>query len=85
MSELSRDDADAQLRKAIQDHAKAWGICDEDELLSSWVIVAHWQKVEANGLSNYTTQFDGNQMPTHVSVGLLHTGIHLITHEEQEE
>ena len=82
---MTYDEAESNLRKAIEDHARAVGIANDDELLSTFAVIAHWQKVEADGHSRYTTTFDGGTVPTHVAVGLFATGQHLVQFCEEED
>jgi hypothetical protein len=68
---LDKDEADQDLRQAIINHAIAYEITDvDDELLSEYAVVAHWQKIEADGNSRYTTHYHTPTIPNHVAVGL---------------
>lgn len=69
-----------QLHKAIVDHAEAIGIKQGNELLNQFIVVAHWEAIEHDGTSRYTTQWHQNEVPTHIGVGLCRMGEHLITH-----
>lgn len=39
---MDRHEADEQLRKAIADHADAYNLLDDGELLTDFVVVASW-------------------------------------------
>ncbi len=71
---MTRDEADSLLRKALIEHARAYGLLESDELLSDYAVVAHWQRVEDDDRSRYTTVYSRPQVPTHVAVGLFRTG-----------
>lgn len=81
---MTRDEADNQLRKAIIDHAEAYDIDQEGELLSEYAVIASWQKVEDNGRHYYTTQFHTPTVPNHVAVGLFQVGQRLVWDSDDE-
>lgn len=71
---MTRDEADAALAQAIRDHARAYELGEADEMLDDFAVIAHWQRVEADGDSPYTTHYTRSPMPTHVAVGLFSVG-----------
>lgn len=82
---MTPDQADDALRQAIENHARANGFANDDELLSDFAVVAHWQRVEADGRSRYTCAYPRPTVPTHVAVGLFQTAIHLVLFDEPED
>jgi hypothetical protein len=67
---VTRDEADAALRRAIVEHAQMFGLCEPDELLSDYVVIVHWSRVEADQRSRYTCHFATQEdTPTHIAVG----------------
>lgn len=75
---MTRDEADGALRQAIIDHAEAYGIGFPGAMLSAYGVVAHWQSIEDDDRSRYTTHFDRPTVPTHQALGLFHAGIHCV-------
>ena len=75
---MTYDEADRALWKAVLDHAAAYGLADDAEMLSDFAVVAHWQPVVEDGTSRYTTQFARSPTPTHVAAGLFATGERLV-------
>lgn len=71
---MTRDEADAVLRSAIEQHAVAFELHRDDELLSEFAVVANWQKIESDGNSRYTTHFHQETIPNHIAVGLFDIG-----------
>lgn len=75
---MTRDEADAQLAKAIADHAQAFALRGDDEaILDDYAVVAHWQTVIEDGKSRYTTHFTSQAVAAHVVVGLFTMGADL--------
>jgi hypothetical protein len=75
----TRRAADEGLMRAIIDHAYAYGLFEEGELLGDYAIVAHWQTIDVDdGRSRYTIHYPGQTIPRHVAIGLLSMGIALI-------
>lgn len=81
---MTKDEASSQLRKAIEDHAKAFGLYKDDELLDHYGVIAAWVRVEDNGKTYYTTHFHTEKVPMHVAAGLFHTAEFLVTNEEDD-
>ena len=84
---LSRDAADNALAKALADHAEAHDLFPgdlEEHMLNTWACIVHWQKIDADGTSTYTTHTPGNNTPTHVAAGLHGVAIDLIHNREPE-
>lgn len=75
---MTQSEADEALRRAILDHAAAYDLADDDEMLSDFAVVAHWQPVVEDGESRYTTHFARSPCPSHVAVGLFTTGARLV-------
>jgi hypothetical protein len=81
---LTKHEADEQLSKAIRDHADAYAITPEGEvLLSDFAVIAHWQNVEGDGKSKYTTHYASDYVPAHVAYGLFYVGIDLLGQFEE--
>ncbi len=61
---ITKEEADNNLRKAIIEHAVAYEMYDEPEImLNHYFIVAHW--VENDGASLYTHHLHTEDAPTH--------------------
>jgi len=71
---MTRDEADTMLRSAIEQHAQAFGLSRDDELLNEYGVIAHWQAAVADGSSRYTTHFHQPTVPNHIAVGLFVAG-----------
>ena len=81
---LTKHEADEQLSKAIREHAEAYSVTPEGEvLLSDFIIVANWQLIESDGKSKYTTHYATETVPAHVAYGLLYVGIDLLGEFEE--
>lgn len=80
---MTRDEADAQLAQAIANHAEAFGITAEDELLGDYAVIAHWQRVEQDGRCRYSTQYSHDNMPRHIAVGLFTTGASFAAEDDE--
>lgn len=78
---MTRDEADQQLAKAIADHAEAFGLSQDDEMLSDYAVIAHWTREVADGRSRYTTHYHTPSVPNHIAVGLFSTGADLAAAE----
>lgn len=77
-------DTAEDLVRAIQAHAVAKGDVDPDiEMLSDFVVVAHWQRIDNADTCNYTTHLRRDGTPTHVAVGLLRFGERLYLDDEE--
>lgn len=81
---MTKDEADAALRQAIIDHTDAHDVGFDDVLLSSFAIVAHWQPLDGDDQSRYTTHFDRPMVPTHQALGMFHAGIRCIAYPDEE-
>lgn len=71
-----------ELRAAILRHADAYDLSADDEMLSSFALVAHWQKVEADDRSRYTTHFHSPSVPTHIAIGLFTVGVKIANSDD---
>jgi len=71
MSQVTRDAVDNAIRAHLLDE----GYLPEDELLSDWVLVAYSAPVDSAMADGYTVEASNENMPGHVIIGLLHTGI----------
>lgn len=82
---MTREQADEQLRKAIVDHAAAYEIFADGEVLDQFGIIAMWQQMnptdEEDAGHRYTTQFHQNTVPDHVARGLFATALTFIDKE----
>lgn len=65
-----RHAADAALRRAIELHAEAWHLDDDDVILNQWIVVSTWVDND-DGRVSYMTQTDGQDNTDHVAIGLL--------------
>lgn len=74
-SVMTRAEADEHLANAIREHADAYNLSRDDELLGSFAVIAHWQKVVDDGHSRYTTHFERATVPNHIARGLLGEGL----------
>lgn len=85
---MTKDEADAQLTKAIHDHAEAHGMYEPGtELIVEAMVITAWQKVPTNGKTTYGTQFPmdpNNSAPVHHIVGMCNTIKHLSLHQGDE-
>jgi hypothetical protein len=75
---VTKEEADNALREAIFNHAEAYGLTAEDELMSDYAIIVHWQQIsaeESQYVSRYTTQYSRQSLPHHVSQGLFQAGV----------
>jgi hypothetical protein len=79
---VTREDADTALAQAIRDHAEAYGIAEDGDMLNEYGVVAHWQAVTDDGQSRYTTHFARPTVPTHVAVGLFSVAVDLVGDED---
>lgn len=71
-------EADERLRKAIIEHARAYGFLEDDELVNEYALVVHLQSVVDDGSSRYLTLFHTGSIPDHVALGLFEMGRTLI-------
>lgn len=76
---LGREEADEALRKALHDHAEAWEVLPSgvDYILNDYACIVHWQRVDSDGTSMYTTQQPGTP-PAHHPIGLHYIAIDLL-------
>lgn len=76
---MDRHDADERLRKAIIDHAEAYGTSDPDdgELLDQVLVITSWMipDTEDDPRSSYAIQVIGGHMQHHTALGLCHVTI----------
>lgn len=72
---MTRAEADEHLAQAIRAHAAAYDLSRDDELLSDYVVVAHWQRIQTDDRSRYSVHLPRPETPSHVVVGLLYAGI----------
>ncbi len=79
--------ADSKLRRAIEFHAEAYQLDEDEDLLASWAVVSHWLCDDTEHV--YSLQMDGMTMPTHELRGLMSLGVELAvegttsTHREE--
>jgi hypothetical protein len=79
VSDADQAAADETLRAAVIAHARAYDIGGrDDELLSDYVVVAHWQEVTDQGRSRYTIQYSTASIAAHIAFGLLTIGNELL-------
>lgn len=73
---MDRHETDEQLRKAIADHAAAYDLLDDGELLTEFVVIAAWLPPDYDGerRSIYTTHLPDGYLPNHVALGLMDVG-----------
>ncbi len=77
-----RATADETLAEAIRLHAAAYtGTSDEDEMLSDFAVIAHWQRITDDGCSRYSTHYSRESVPTHIAAGLFTIALGLIGDE----
>jgi hypothetical protein len=79
---VTRDEADSLLRAAIEQHAEAFGLHRDGEMLSSYGVIAHWQVEIDDGHSRYTTHFHTPTVPMHIATGLFAAGQRLVGEDE---
>lgn len=82
---MDRHDADERLRKAIIDHAEAYGTSDPDdgELLDQVLVITSWMVPDREDdpdrdddpRSTYAMQMIGGHMQHHTAIGLCHVTI----------
>lgn len=72
---MTKDEATANLHKAIQDHSQAFDLHKDDELLSEFAIISCWTNYESGGRTYYTTHYHSSNVPLHVSLGLFATAM----------
>ncbi len=77
--------ADEAISTAIRAHADAYGLSEDDEMLSDYAIIAHWQRIEDDGRSRYTLHLPRMSVPNHIVVGLFTIGISLIVDDGSDE
>lgn len=73
---MERHEADEQLRRAIADHADAYDLLGEGELMTDFVVVAAWLMPDLDGerRTAYTTHLPEGWLPNHVALGLFQVG-----------
>lgn len=71
-----------QLTAAVNAHAVATNNVPGNSMLDSFVVVAYWVPVEANGSAGYSVHFPTEQMPIHMVRGLLLVGQELVDDDE---
>lgn len=82
---MTQDEATMALAQAIRDHAEAFDMTSDGEMLSDWAIIAAWVPVGGSmGETNYTTHFHNEEVPSHTAIGLFRTG-ELIVREDDIE
>ena len=81
--ELRRAKADDQMRAAILEHADAYMLSRDDEMLNQFALIVHWATVEADGKSRYSTHYHSDDVPGHVAYGLFSYGAQLCQDEQE--
>jgi len=77
--ELTKEEARERLTSAIQDYIKVVKAIRDDELLSTWVIVAHVTAIEEQNDSDaYVLIGSQRHLPSHIKMGLLQAGANAI-------
>lgn len=73
---MDKEEAREKVSAAIRDHLIAAGTLDpEEELISSWALVIHKEKVEDNGFAYYVIVTSSGNMPSHAANGLFFQGL----------
>jgi hypothetical protein len=72
-----RETADARLWSAIVEHADAYMLSEDGEMLSQFAVIAQWEGEVADEHSRYTTHFHSPIIPTHVAEGLFWHALNL--------
>lgn len=84
-----REKSDARLWTALMEHADAYQLSRDDELLNNFAIVCHWTREKNDGRSRYTTHFHVPEVPYHIAEGLFATGLRIVQsgdpNEDEEE
>jgi formaldehyde-activating enzyme involved in methanogenesis len=71
------------LRQAIHEDAVAKGLVQEGEMMTTFIVVSAWVKMDAtDGEATYINQLEEGQTP-HEAVGLLHMGLDGIFNPEE--
>jgi hypothetical protein len=60
------------------------GSLRDGEHVTSWAVIAHMQRPEDDGESNYGTCFPRGEMPTHAAYGLFRLAADLALHGNYE-
>ena len=76
---MTKDEADAQLLKAIFDHAEAYEMSLEDHLLSEYAVIASWTPPEGNGETSYTIGYHKSDVPNHIAKGLFGVALDIVS------
>lgn len=86
MTTPAQHKADDDLRQAIINHALAYEmvVSPATELLNEYAVVAHWQRLEGDGTSTYTTHYHQSPCPHHTAIGLFTTGADLVAAESED-
>lgn len=79
----TREEADQNLAKAIADHAEAYELAYDDEMLMTYACVSAWAKVEADGSTRYNMHFRSAEVPMHEAAGLLKVAAELIWESDE--
>ena len=82
---MTKDEADNALRKAIMDHAEAYDLAENYELLDQYAVIAFWQKLVDTGSSNYTIHFHTPHIPAHSAFGLFKAAEQLVLEQRFED
>ena len=70
---ISKEEADAQLRQAIEAHAEAYDLKPEEVMLDHFAVIASWIPVQMEGREPrtfYSAHFHTEYVPNHVAFGL---------------
>lgn len=75
---MERHEADEQLRKAIADHADAYDLREDGDLLNEFIVVAAWmpRDYDDDRRTTYTTHLPDGYLPHHVALGLAEVAKH---------
>jgi hypothetical protein len=76
---MNEDEADAQLLKAIFDHAVAYEMNLEDHFLSEYAVIASWTPAEESGETSYTIGYHKNDVPNHIAKGLFSVALDIVS------
>lgn len=70
---LTREEADANLQKALQDHAEAYDLkINDDDFLGDFIAICAWTPATDNGRTGCSAHYQRmGHTPQHIALGLL--------------